>query len=146
MFQFGKYLGNIDLTFHQSGGQYVLNDESDVTGQPILLDSSIVQDPEILAELNRWEIPVSDLMEDAVGQTLVTLDGKFESCRRKECNMGNFITDAILKDQHIRAVYIFLDARVFFYHDIILVEVAYTTPKYPHATKIITREGTTFKI
>lgn len=103
-FEFGKYLGHLDLTFHKNGERYVLNDNRDVVGRTILLSDDIEEDPLILKELQKWEKPVEEIIAGVTGETLVTLDGDRTSCRRHECSMGNFVTDAILKDQHIKAV------------------------------------------
>ncbi|KAK4026090.1 hypothetical protein OUZ56_015113 [Daphnia magna] len=87
-FAFGKYLGNLMVTF---------NDDGDViatAGLPILMDKTIPRDPHVLQELIPFRKEVEALSEKEVGKTLVFLDGNRLSCRMVECNLGNFIADA----------------------------------------------------
>ncbi|KAI9563179.1 hypothetical protein GHT06_010637 [Daphnia sinensis] len=87
-FAFGKYLGNLMVTF---------NDDGDViatAGLPILMDKSIPRDPHVLQELIPFRKEVEALSEKEVGKTLVFLDGNRLACRMVECNLGNFIADA----------------------------------------------------
>ncbi|XP_046636695.1 snake venom 5'-nucleotidase-like [Daphnia pulicaria] len=87
-FAFGKYLGNLMVTF---------NDEGEViaaAGLPILMDKSIPQDPSVLQELIPFRKEVEALSEKEVGKTRVFLDGNRLSCRMVECNLGNFLADA----------------------------------------------------
>ena len=37
VFEFGKYLGQIDITFKKEGDQLVISDESQFEGKPLLL-------------------------------------------------------------------------------------------------------------
>lgn len=89
-FAFGKYLGYLKVTFDPEGN--VLN----AAGNPILLDSSIAQDPVILAEVEKWKGNLSQYSSQFVGRTLVYLNGTFEECRFRECNLGNLICDAMI--------------------------------------------------
>ncbi|KAJ8029629.1 5'-nucleotidase [Holothuria leucospilota] len=88
---FGKYLGRINVTFDDITGE-VLSFE----GNPILLDSSVDQDADILGELDAYRGPVDALSERKVGYSLVPLDGSFELCGRRECNLGNSLADSFL--------------------------------------------------
>ncbi|TRY59156.1 hypothetical protein DNTS_032405, partial [Danionella cerebrum] len=88
-FAFGKYLGFLKVTFDSSGN--VLKS----SGNPILLDSSIVPDPVIQAEVDAWRTNLANYSSQYVGQTLVYLNGTFEECRFRECNLGNLICDAM---------------------------------------------------
>lgn len=90
----GKYLGYLKLTFDNNGvvTQY--------SGNPILLNTSIEEHPQMLQYVNEWRKPVEEESKVVVGYTKVVLDGERESCRLKECNLGNMITDAII-DYHI---------------------------------------------
>ena len=40
VFEFGKYLGQIDITFKKEGNQLIINDESQFEGKPLLLGKS----------------------------------------------------------------------------------------------------------
>ncbi|XP_033966962.1 5'-nucleotidase [Pseudochaenichthys georgianus] len=89
-FAFGKYLGYLKVTFDQAGNVVK------AVGNPILMDSSIPQDPDILADIEEWKKNLAQYSSQYVGQTLVYLNGTFEECRFRECNLGNLICDAMI--------------------------------------------------
>ncbi|XP_062324812.1 5'-nucleotidase-like isoform X2 [Osmerus eperlanus] len=89
-FAFGKYLGYLKVTFDPKGN--VLK----AAGNPILLDSNIAQDAGILAEVEEWKKNLAQFSSEFVGKTLVYLNGTFEECRFRECNLGNLICDAMI--------------------------------------------------
>ncbi|CAJ1077730.1 '-nucleotidase [Xyrichtys novacula] len=94
-YAFGKYLGYLKVTFDGAGNVVK------TTGNPILLDSSIPQDPEVLADVEDWKKNLANYSSEVVGKTLVFLDGTTEECRFRECNLGNLICDAML-DNNIK--------------------------------------------
>ncbi|KAL0967298.1 hypothetical protein UPYG_G00250450 [Umbra pygmaea] len=94
-YAFGKYLGNLKVTFDEAGN--VLQS----TGNPILLDQNITEDANILSEVNEWKKALSNYSLQYVGKTLVYLNGTFEECRFRECNLGNLICDAMV-DHNIK--------------------------------------------
>ncbi|XP_049459037.1 snake venom 5'-nucleotidase-like [Epinephelus fuscoguttatus] len=94
-YAFGKYLGHLKVTFDDKGN--VVN----TTGSPILLDSSIPQDPNVLADVEEWKKGLANYSTQVVGNTLVFLNTSREECRFGECNMGNLICDAMV-DNNIR--------------------------------------------
>lgn len=87
-YAYTKYLGKLHLTFNPDGE--IINYE----GNPVLLDKTIPQDAEVLAIVDRYSGEVNKVSEVIVGSTSVKIDGI--SCRLKECNMGNLITDAMI--------------------------------------------------
>ncbi|XP_059057792.1 uncharacterized protein LOC131851320 [Achroia grisella] len=87
-YAYTKYLGKLHITF-DSDGEVV-----SVDGNPILLNSSFSQDPQIVDIVERYREGVTILSKQIVGSTRVSLDGL--SCQDKECNMGNLITDAMI--------------------------------------------------
>ncbi|XP_064412304.1 5'-nucleotidase [Latimeria chalumnae] len=89
-YAFGKYLGNLKVTFDNQGNVM------QAAGNPILLDSSIPEDPGVLAEVNQWKIKFSNYSKQEVGKTIVYLNGSTMECRFRECNMGNLICDAMI--------------------------------------------------
>ncbi|XP_041661642.1 5'-nucleotidase [Cheilinus undulatus] len=95
-YAFGKYLGYLKVTFDGVGN--VVKS----TGNPILLDSSIQQDPEFLMDVKEWKKNLANYSSQEVGKTLVFLNGTTEECRFRECNLGNLICDAML-DNNIRS-------------------------------------------
>ncbi|KAM4529430.1 5'-nucleotidase [Fundulus diaphanus] len=94
-YAFGKYLGHLTVTFDDEGNAVKY------FGNPILLDSSIPQDPKILAEVENWKKNLANYTAKVVGRTLVFLNGSNMACRSQECNLGNLICDAML-DNYIR--------------------------------------------
>nr|CAD7440907.1 unnamed protein product [Timema bartmani] len=91
-YAYTKYLGQLDLEFDEHGE--VISHK----GNPILLDSSVTQDQDILNELEYWRTDIETLQNTVVGRTKVLLDGDRKSCRLVECNMGNLITDAMIDE------------------------------------------------
>ncbi|XP_036398541.1 snake venom 5'-nucleotidase-like [Megalops cyprinoides] len=89
-YAFGKYLGHLKVTFDQAGN--VVR----ATGNPILLNSSVPQDPGILQDVEEWKKNLANYSSQYVGQTLVYLNGTFEECRFRECNLGNMVCDAMV--------------------------------------------------
>ncbi|KAK9956332.1 hypothetical protein ABG768_014074 [Culter alburnus] len=89
-YAFGKYLGFLKVIFDSNGN--VVN----FAGNPILLNSSVAPDPDIQAEVDNWKKNLANYSAQYVGQTLVYLNGTFEECRFRECNLGNLICDAMV--------------------------------------------------
>ncbi|CAM4694675.1 unnamed protein product [Leuciscus chuanchicus] len=89
-FAFGKYLGFLKVTFDSNGNVVKYS------GNPILLNSSVTPDPDIQAEVDNWRKNLANYSSQYVGQTLVYLNGTFEECRFRECNLGNLICDAMV--------------------------------------------------
>uniref|UniRef100_A0A673KT77 5'-nucleotidase n=1 Tax=Sinocyclocheilus rhinocerous TaxID=307959 RepID=A0A673KT77_9TELE len=89
-YAFGKYLGFLKVAF-DSNGNVVKS-----SGNPILLDNSTAPDPVIQAEVDAWRKNLANYSAQHVGQTLVYLNGTFEECRFRECNLGNLICDAMV--------------------------------------------------
>lgn len=58
--------------------------------------SSWLSDPDILTDINRWKKDLAQYSSQYVGETLVYLNGTFEECRFRECNLGNLICDAMV--------------------------------------------------
>ncbi|XP_051165507.1 apyrase-like isoform X2 [Leptopilina boulardi] len=86
---FTRYIGNLTVWFDARG------EILDWEGNPILLDNSITEDPEILAALQPWKEEADKQGSIEIGETKVYLQG-LQTCRRGECNLGNLITDAMI--------------------------------------------------
>lgn len=89
-YAYGKYLGHIILTWNDSGK--LIKAE----GQPILLDSSVAQDPAFVARVKDLAAPIEELKQKLVAEIKAPIDGGRETCRQRECEMGNVVTDAML--------------------------------------------------
>lgn len=87
---YGKYLGNLEVTFDADGVP------TSWQGDPILLDNSVAEDPAVLARVEELAQPLEELRSTVIGQTEADLDGDRASCRFAECTMGNLITDAMI--------------------------------------------------
>ncbi|XP_038178343.1 5'-nucleotidase isoform X2 [Arvicola amphibius] len=91
-YAFGKYLGYLKVEFDNKGN--VVSSH----GNPILLNSSIPEDPVIKADINHWRIKLDNYSTQELGRTIVYLDGSTQTCRFRECNMGNLICDAMINN------------------------------------------------
>ncbi|XP_059797696.1 5'-nucleotidase isoform X2 [Balaenoptera ricei] len=91
-YAFGKYLGYLKVEFDEKGNVVTSH------GNPILLNSSILEDPSIKADINKWRIKLDNYSSQELGKTIVYLDGTTQSCRFRECNMGNLICDAVINN------------------------------------------------
>jgi 5'-nucleotidase/UDP-sugar diphosphatase len=89
-FTWGKYLGRLDVTFDESGVPVAWE------GNPITLDASVPEDPDVLAQAQALNEPLEELRNQIIGAAAVDLNGERASCRFEECSMGNLIADAIL--------------------------------------------------
>ncbi|XP_012218401.2 protein 5NUC [Linepithema humile] len=89
-YAYTKYLGNFSVSFDVQG------EITYIQGNPILVDSSVKEAEDVLKKIAEMRGPIDDLERMAIGKTRVLIDGDSKNCRRKECNMGNLICDAIL--------------------------------------------------
>jgi 5'-nucleotidase / UDP-sugar diphosphatase len=87
---YGKYLGELHVTFDDEGN--VIS----ASGDPILLDASVVEDPEVKARVAELASPLNELRNEVVAETMDAIDGERESCRAVECEMGNLVAEAML--------------------------------------------------
>ncbi|MGD9913145.1 MAG: bifunctional UDP-sugar hydrolase/5'-nucleotidase, partial [Rhizobiaceae bacterium] len=87
---YSKYLGEFTVTFDDKGVV------KEAKGDPLLLDSRIVPDPAVLARVKELAGPIDAAMGKEVAETTKPIDGSRESCRVRECEMGNLVADAIL--------------------------------------------------
>ncbi|CAH0713615.1 unnamed protein product, partial [Brenthis ino] len=85
---FTKYLGNLTVYFDNKG------ELIDFDGDPVFLNRSIPEDPEIKALLK----PYADKLHNLVNEKIGFVDGGFlaSTCGFQECAIGNFIADAFL--------------------------------------------------
>ncbi len=50
----------------------------------------------MLALVQEWKFKVSNFSDEVIAKSHVFLDGQRDSCRLRECNLGNLIADAYL--------------------------------------------------
>ncbi|WP_375452529.1 bifunctional metallophosphatase/5'-nucleotidase [uncultured Devosia sp.] len=88
--QYGKYLGDIAITWDDNG--VVTKAE----GEPFLIDASVKGDSDFASQLTALAGPIKEAMGVVIGTTTAAIDGGRDTCRAQECQMGNLLADAIL--------------------------------------------------
>ena len=88
--QYGKYLGDIAITWDDNG--VVTKAE----GEPYLIDASVTGNEDFKTQLAALAAPIAETMSEVIGTTTGPIDGARESCRAVECQMGNLVADAML--------------------------------------------------
>lgn len=89
-YAYSKYLGHLKLTFDDEGNL------KDATGDTILLDASVAEDPAVVTRVEELAGPIAETMNVVVATAAEAIDGARETCRAQECQMGNLVTDAML--------------------------------------------------
>ncbi|MBD0865739.1 MAG: 5'-nucleotidase C-terminal domain-containing protein [Rhodobacteraceae bacterium] len=89
-YAYSKYIGHLILTFDDAGN--VIS----ATGDTILLDNSVSEDPDIVARVAELAGPIEDLRSRVVAQASEAIEGHRSLCRTMECPMGNLVADAML--------------------------------------------------
>jgi 5'-nucleotidase/UDP-sugar diphosphatase len=88
--QYGKYLGDIAITWDDNG--VVTKAE----GQPYLIDASVKGNDDFAQQLATLLGPIEELTSTVIGSATDKIEGAREVCRAMECSMGNLLADAIL--------------------------------------------------
>ncbi len=89
-YAYSKYVGHLTLVFDDAGNV------TSATGDTILLDASVAEDPAIVARVAELAGPIDDLMVQVVSESTQIIEGAREVCRAMECAMGNLVADAML--------------------------------------------------
>jgi len=89
-YAYSKYVGHLTVVFDDAGNV------TSATGDTILLDASVEEDPDIKARVAELAGPIQEEMTKVVAETADVIDGSRETCRAKECQMGNLVADAML--------------------------------------------------
>ncbi|MFD1507916.1 bifunctional metallophosphatase/5'-nucleotidase [Lacimonas salitolerans] len=98
-YAYGKYLGQLTVTFDDAGRV------TQATGDPILLDATVAEDPDYVARVAELAEPLEEIRNRVVAETAEAIDGDRGACRAGECLMGNLVADAMLarvRDQGIQ--------------------------------------------
>ncbi len=99
---YSKYLGEFKVVFDDNG---VVKEAS---GDPIYLDKSITPDAAVLERIKALGAPIEELKNKEVGETADAIDGSRDTCRARECAMGNLVSDAVfdrVKGQGVQIVF-----------------------------------------
>ncbi|KQT84014.1 bifunctional metallophosphatase/5'-nucleotidase [Aurantimonas sp. Leaf443] len=101
-YAYSKYLGQLDLVFDNKGRV------TSAKGEPILLDSNVPEDAAMKARVAELGKPLEEIRAKVVASTTAPIDGSRETCRVRECEMGDLVADAMLdrvKDQGVTIAY-----------------------------------------
>ncbi len=101
-FAYGKYLGEVVLTFDDDGNVTAAN------GEPVLLDASVEEDADMKARIAELATPLDEIRTKVVAEAADAIEGDRSVCRVEECPMGNLVADAMLdrvKDQGIQIAF-----------------------------------------
>lgn len=97
-YAYSKYLGDLTVVFDDKGAV------TSSKGDPKLLDASVKPDDGFVAKVAELAGPIEELKQKEIGSTSEAIDGSRETCRVKECAMGNLVADAMvdrLQDQGV---------------------------------------------
>ncbi len=84
-----KFMGRLNVVFDKNGSV------TSASGDTILLSRYIVPDPDMIKVVDELRVPIADLTKQEIGETSVFLVGDRKVCRAEECNLGNFVADAM---------------------------------------------------
>jgi 5'-nucleotidase len=93
--RYGDYLGHLDLEWDNEGNLI------SISGQPILLDQNVKQDPIMKAKVANWAKKFDELTKDIVTTATDTFRN---SCISGECPMGNMMSDCILTEHKLKGL------------------------------------------
>jgi 5'-nucleotidase len=97
-YAYGKYLGELNLTF-DDGGNVIAT-----SGDLIVMDGGVSEDETTKARIGEAAVPLEEIRNRVVAEAAAPIGGDREVCRAMECSMGSLIADAMLarvKDQGI---------------------------------------------
>jgi len=89
-YAYSKYVGHLTVTFDDDGNVM------EATGDTILLDASVAEDPEIVARVAELAGPIEEMKTRVVAEAGDVIEGDRTVCRAVECPMGNLVADAML--------------------------------------------------
>lgn len=89
-YAYGKYLGHAVLTFDDEGRLI------EAGGAPLLLDAMIEPDAAFTARVAELAGPIAELRDRIVAEVAAPVDADRNTCRQRECAMGNLVADAML--------------------------------------------------
>ncbi len=89
-YAYGKFLGELNVTFNDAGEVVT------ATGEPLIMDAAVAQDAPTVARIAELAVPLEEIRAKLVAEATAEIDGSRETCRTKECPMGNLIAEAML--------------------------------------------------
>ncbi|KAF9133782.1 hypothetical protein BGW39_008959 [Mortierella sp. 14UC] len=88
-FCWGRYIGHLDVVFNPEGKIVRWK------GEPILVENSLPADPHLLTEIDGWREQFEEWGQTVLGKATDLFDQ--DSCKQRECTMGNLVADAMLQ-------------------------------------------------
>lgn len=89
-YAYGKFLGELNVSFDDAGNI------TSATGEPLLLDASVVEDAGTVARIAELAKPLEGVRNKVVAEAAAMIEGDRSVCRVQECAMGNLVADAML--------------------------------------------------
>ncbi|HEY5719898.1 MAG TPA: 5'-nucleotidase C-terminal domain-containing protein [Gammaproteobacteria bacterium] len=89
-YAYGKFLGELNVTFDDNGVV------TEATGEPIVMDGQIAEDAALKERIAALAGPLDEIRNKVVAEAAAPIDGQSDSCRTRECEMGNLVADAML--------------------------------------------------
>jgi 5'-nucleotidase len=89
-YAYGKFLGELNVTFDDNGIVTA------ATGEPIVMDAAIAEDATVKERIAALAVPLDEIRNKVVAETAAPIDGARDNCRTRECEMGNLVADAML--------------------------------------------------
>ncbi len=89
-YAYSKYVGHLVLNFDDAGNVTA------ATGDTIVLDGSVAEDPAIKARVAEMADPIEEMKQRVVASAAAVIEGDRGVCRVQECQMGNLVADAML--------------------------------------------------
>jgi len=87
---YGKFLGELVVTFGDDGTV------KEAVGEPVIMDGQIAEDAALKARIAELAKPLDEIRNKVVAEAAAPIDGDRDSCRLRECQMGNLVADAML--------------------------------------------------
>jgi 5'-nucleotidase/UDP-sugar diphosphatase len=89
-YAFGKYLGELTVTWDDTGVVTA------ATGEPLTMDAQVAEDAALKSRVTTLAEPLEEVRRRIVAEAAAPVDGNRENCRVRECEMGNLVADAML--------------------------------------------------
>jgi 5'-nucleotidase len=89
-YAFGKYLGELTVTWDENGSVTA------ASGEPVTMDGQVAEDAALKARVAALAGPLEEIRQKVVAEAAAVIDGGRETCRVGECAMGNLVADAML--------------------------------------------------
>ena len=90
-YAYGKFLGELNVTFDDDGNVTV------ASGEPLVMDGTVSEDDDTVARIAELAKPLDEIRNKIVASAATAIEGDRAVCRAVECQMGNLVADAMLE-------------------------------------------------